>query len=347
VRASAVYDGDEEHELALAGVVVDGFRPPQTVNASEPSTAVPTSNTNEPRPSDETSTSPSAPERPDEPSSTFKPPIPPDTSTPNHQCSDMTQQQTGSSTSTGVVPLDTGSYQGPTGPTHPYELFRQDVGASETLSTTTSSAVPATETPYQGPSRPTHPYGLYPQSDGIEATISQPEDIPIGFRPLPVQYQRRIGPDGEEMGIVGPDGHTEQLPPYTRYPEEAYGGKPPVPPEPTPTVVPAASPVAAPAPPAANPAAQPSTVSNIPGAGGIGLATRNPEFESTEELDTPQSPNSASSFTSDDSQRAIRPKEEQVAEKKEPEQKPQPWLSRGYAGSSLIGLSAWLPSCWW
>jgi hypothetical protein len=29
-----------------------------------------------------------------------------------------------------------------------------------------------------------------------------------------------MGPDGEDQDIIGPDGHTEQLPPYTKYPEE-------------------------------------------------------------------------------------------------------------------------------
>jgi hypothetical protein len=44
--------------------------------------------------------------------------------------------------------------------------------------------------------------------------------IPVGFPGLSTGYHRQIGPDGEEQDIVGPDGHTEQLPPYTRYPDE-------------------------------------------------------------------------------------------------------------------------------
>lgn len=48
-------------------------------------------------------------------------------------------------------------------------------------------------------------------------------NIPQGF-PAPdphnQHYQRRYQ-NGEETGeIVGPDGHTEQLPPYTRYPDD-------------------------------------------------------------------------------------------------------------------------------
>ena len=34
-------------------------------------------------------------------------------------------------------------------------------------------------------------------------------------------YQRRQGPDGEGADdLIGPDGHTEQLPPYTQYPND-------------------------------------------------------------------------------------------------------------------------------
>jgi hypothetical protein len=44
--------------------------------------------------------------------------------------------------------------------------------------------------------------------------------IPVGFPGLNTGYHRQIGPDGEEQDIVGPDGHTEQLPPYSRFPEE-------------------------------------------------------------------------------------------------------------------------------
>lgn len=44
--------------------------------------------------------------------------------------------------------------------------------------------------------------------------------IPVGFPGINTGFHRQIGPDGEEQDIIGPDGHTEQLPPYTRYPEE-------------------------------------------------------------------------------------------------------------------------------
>ncbi|KAL1840024.1 hypothetical protein VTJ49DRAFT_895 [Mycothermus thermophilus] len=293
VRTSGVYDGEEEHDLALAGVVTDGFRPPHLTSASESSTTPPASATPEPRPADETPSS--STDRQDDAPIISKPPVPPDASMAGHEPGGLTQQLTDATASIGFVPLDSGPYRGPTGPSHPYDVYAQN-------------------------------------SDGIEAAASQPADIPIGFRGLPDQYQRRIGPDGEEMGIVGPDGHTEQLPPYTRYPEEAYGGKPPIAESSGSETDRGANPVAPAAAPATAPDVSPPAAPNISGAGGIGLATRNPEFESTEDPETPQSPNSASSFTSDDSQRAIRGGEEKVSEKKEPPRKWKAWMRRKMCG---------------
>jgi hypothetical protein len=70
--------------------------------------------------------------------------------------------------------------------------------------------------------QPTHPYALYQQT-----TFEEPEDIeeaptqhiPIGFIGRPNTYRRTTGPDGEELEVIGPDGHMEQLPPYSRYPD--------------------------------------------------------------------------------------------------------------------------------
>lgn len=80
-------------------------------------------------------------------------------------------------------------------------------------------------TPSGSQMQPTHPYGLYQQT-----TFEEPEEIeephiqpvvPIGFpgRSNTNTFQRRTGPDGEELDVVGPEGHLEQLPPYSRYPE--------------------------------------------------------------------------------------------------------------------------------
>ena len=78
---------------------------------------------------------------------------------------------------------------------------------------------------YSGPSRPSHPYGIYAQNTVSEEdliTDPVPNQVAAVANVGPAQtYQRRQGPDGEEADdLVGPDGHTEQLPPYTKYPND-------------------------------------------------------------------------------------------------------------------------------
>ncbi|KAG7105065.1 hypothetical protein HYQ44_016377 [Verticillium longisporum] len=156
--------------------------------------------------------------------------------------------------------------------------------SQRTFSVATSSTMPISERSYAGPQRPTHPYGLYTQTT---APVDAPHDsdIPVGFG-RPDNYRRRIGPDGEEIAdMIGPLGHTEELPPYSRYPDEAYARK---------TTGSNEQETDADATPQ-----QPVLSPPIPGAGGIGLATRNPEFESRDDLDTPQSRLSTRSVTSD------------------------------------------------
>ncbi len=155
-------------------------------------------------------------------------------------------------------------YQGPTGPSHPYHMYPQNTRLARTASIATTYTNPG----------PTHPYGMYPQntvpeSESIHDSIPS-SSIPVGFPGHGVDYQRRLGPDGEEAAdVVGPLGHTEQLPPYTKYPDEAFARK----------VAPG--------------------LPNIAGAGGIGLATRDPEFASREDLNSPLSRQSHRSLTSD------------------------------------------------
>jgi hypothetical protein len=158
-------------------------------------------------------------------------------------------------------------YRGPAGPSHPYQMYPQESRLARTASmaTTSTAAPPVTERSYAGPSRPTHPYGMYPQNivpEGESTDNSSPAaSVPVGFPGLNNNYQRRLGPDGEEVAdIIGPDGHTEQLPPYTQYPDEAFARK-----------------------------TRPTVALPVAGAGGIGLATRNPEFASQENLNSPQS----------------------------------------------------------
>jgi hypothetical protein len=128
------------------------------------------------------------------------------------------------------------------------------------------------ESPYQGPAGPSHPYRIYPQNTVPEADAAPAQSplVMIGFPGLNNNYRRRLGPDGEEAAdIIGQDGHTEQLPPYSKYPDEAFARK-------------------------ALLAAQVL----LPGAGGIGLATRDPEFASREDLNTPRSRGSTQSVMS-------------------------------------------------
>jgi hypothetical protein len=169
-------------------------------------------------------------------------------------------------------------YRGPAGPSHPYQMYPQESRLARTPSVATTSTMQVPERPYNGPGGPTHPYGMYPQNtlpEGEVATTSIAA-VPVGFPGLQTNYQRRLGPDGEEIAdIIGPDGHTEQLPPYTQYPDEAFARK-------ARANVPL--PVLAP----------------VAGAGGIGLATRNPEFESQEDLNSP-SRQSTRSIMSDQS----------------------------------------------
>jgi hypothetical protein len=148
--------------------------------------------------------------------------------------------------------------------------------------------------------------------------------IPVGFPGMSGRYQRRLGPDGEEVAdIVGPDGHTEQLPPYTRYPDEAYARK----------VRDAEQSAGAPS-VAVGAAVVGSSLSvppaNIAGAGGIGLATRNPEFEPADDLDSPQSRHSSRSFGTDASHHVINSAATTVAmsEKPTPVKRWQLWGKR-------------------
>jgi hypothetical protein len=107
------------------------------------------------------------------------------------------------------------------GPSHPYNMYPQTTVA-RTPSVTTSSTQ---RQPHRSISlqRPTHPYGMYTQNTVDDENPVPPlqSAIPVGFPGNATRYHRQIGPDGEEQDIIGPDGHTEQLPPYSRYPESS------------------------------------------------------------------------------------------------------------------------------
>lgn len=127
--------------------------------------------------------------------------------------------------------------------------------------------------------------------------------------------------------MIGPDGHTEQLPPYTRYPDEAYVRKvagmeqSATARAESPTSGPSSSSSAVVAVPTAMTAT--TAMHAIPGAGGIGLATRDPEFASREDLqlngaNSPQSRQSLRSFQTDASHHDINTAAMGVVDEKKP-----------------------------
>ena len=211
----------------------------------------------------------------------------------NEASPSLNRSSSRSTQSTAYAPPADSPYRGPSGPSHPYEMYTQDVRRTMSM-TTTSSAAPVSESSYVGPRMPAHPYSMYTQDAATEdaaAPVAVPgPPIPLGWHARHAQYQRRLGAEGEDMGFVGPGGHTEELPPYSKYPDQALerkardGG-----PETTPLGIEVQ---------AVRPA-QTSSLPAIPGAGGLGLATRNPEFESRDDLDSPRSRHSSRSFTSD------------------------------------------------
>ena len=120
------------------------------------------------------------------------------------------------------MPRTQSPYQGATGPSHPYGMYPQDTGLAHSSSSATYSTTRMRERSYTGPSGPSQPYGMYPQNT-VPEDETGPAAGPVhptpGFAGLEQPYRRRYGPDGEEAAdLVGPDGYTEQLPPYTRYP---------------------------------------------------------------------------------------------------------------------------------
>lgn len=285
-------DSDDEFD-PTAGAIADGFRPPMPEPNPNPaassfvndthSTGFPSSST----PLAASSSSTTAELRmPARPSSVAKPPRAPDHLALRHDgplvhanVSRLSRASSGAGSVDSPIIRSVSPYQGPSGPSHPYQMYPQ-----RTLSVATSTTAPVSERSYQGPQRPTHPYGLYTQS----TETSHGSDVTVGFG-RPDNYQRRIGPDGEEAAdLIGPLGHTEELPPYTRYPDVAYTAKPEI-------AAHVADPVDSPTSP------RPPVTPAIPGAGGIGLATRNPEYESRDDLPLPPSRSrlSTRSITSD------------------------------------------------
>lgn len=302
------------------------------------------------------------------------------------------------SASSSVPPVhDDEPYQGPSGPSFPYQMYPQNVRMARTPSGITAPpSVTESDSSYTGPRGPTFPYSMYPQNTVAGPSAVPPSGIPVGFPGMAGNYQRRIGPDGEDIAdIIGPDGHTEQLPPYTRYPDEAYtrkiiaaGQTPEADPLNDPTAAPNSLPVAgvvpgsAPAPasgglstgtapvassaipaaasilarsavpsvPAASSAAaatasgaeiisSPATTQPIPGAGGLGLAPCNPEFDGVEDVESPRSRYSLRSFNSENSGRELNMAARGLSEKRSPN-----FIQR-YGGRRMLGVIPYWAIC--
>lgn len=313
---------DDDYALMALGVMPDGYRPqPAAANnvSIQPEPAI---RSPSPDPAESSSSSAAIPARPQRSSISKPPSSNRDSLTLRHDGAmghvpaSSLSRVSSASTDAAFIPVD-GPYQGPSGPSHPYQMYSQDARPTRTMSMATTSTTPTArpESEYNGPTGPSHPYSMYPQNP-VEIPISQPvvPAIPVGFTNVPDMYQRRLGPEGEEAGaMIGPDGHTEELPPYTRYPDEFYTRKiranevpahagPCDGPQPCASTA-AAGTVAGTA--AAAAAAPALTLANIPpsipGAGGIGLAARNPEFDarSVEDARSPQSRQSTRSFASE------------------------------------------------
>lgn len=350
LRLSTANAGNDDDDYDLSAMMVaDGFRPsehvshPSQSHADDVSPSTPTAESPVLRPADtpqQTST-PKADPTPamrDRPSSISKPPR-------NHDSLALRNDGTGTSVMAGAhfarsssissdVPVMRAEspYRGPSGPSHPYQMYPQRTMSVTTTSTTAAAAaaVIPEDRSYDGPRGPAHPYAMYPQNT-VAASEPLGQVIPVGFNNMGGTYQRQLGPDGEEAGdMIGPLGHMEELPPYTRYPEN--------------TIVPKTTPVAAtPATPASTTPTTGATVMTsatatttvatgvssvipeptppeqdrtIPGAGGIGMATRDPEFSSTEDdLAMPRTRPSMRSNHSDQSHHDVNTAARDMAEK--------------------------------
>lgn len=124
------------------------------------------------------------------------------------------------------MPRAMSPYTGQTGPSHPYAMYTQGTAMGRASSVSSTSTVRPVERSQITAPPPQHPYALYSQNTVPEEAFDEsgpiPPIIPIGFpgqepvfhdRPVPVSRPDEVG------DIIGPDGHTEQLPPYSRYPD--------------------------------------------------------------------------------------------------------------------------------
>ncbi|KAI5303276.1 hypothetical protein KEM56_007719, partial [Ascosphaera pollenicola] len=120
------------------------------------------------------------------------------------------------------VPHAMSPYMGPTGPSHAYSMYPQDVGLARMNSTSTISTTRPTDRTSLRAMAPQHPYLMYPQNTVPEDMLEHDNVIPVGF---PGRHMVCPPAPNEVGDIVGPDGHTETLPPYSRYATADYKGQ--------------------------------------------------------------------------------------------------------------------------
>ncbi|KAF7590575.1 hypothetical protein BBP40_002664 [Aspergillus hancockii] len=130
----------------------------------------------------------------------------------------IAQRSQSTSSRFSMPPRAMSPYTGATGPSHPYAMYPQ-VGVSRSPSIATTSTIRPVERPLGDTNAPQHPYAMYPQNVVAEEEMDD-TIIPVGFPGHTQAYQRPSNRADDDVGdLIGPDGHTEQLPPYSRYPD--------------------------------------------------------------------------------------------------------------------------------
>ncbi|CAI7658227.1 unnamed protein product [Penicillium pancosmium] len=125
------------------------------------------------------------------------------------------------------IPRALSPYTGATGPSHPYAMYPQ-VGVSRSPSAGSTSTIRQPDRPLGETAAPQHPYAMYTQNV-VEEGMDDDDVIPVGFPGHNPPYQPPQSRRDDDVGdIIGPDGHTEPLPPYSRYPTGVIP-KPPTP----------------------------------------------------------------------------------------------------------------------
>ncbi|KAI9372669.1 hypothetical protein BJX61DRAFT_427910 [Aspergillus egyptiacus] len=141
--------------------------------------------------------------------------------TSNSTAPSTAQRSQSTSSRFSLPPRALSPYTGATGPSHPYAMYPQ-VGVSRSPSVATTSTIRPVDAPLTESSGPQHPYAMYSQNVVVEEGLGD-SVIPLGFPGHNQEvYQTPPNRAADDVGdLIGPDGYTEQLPPYSRYPEGA------------------------------------------------------------------------------------------------------------------------------